>query len=441
MPRPRSTRSSVSSPNSHRAGGHRRPLPRPAWWIAVDYLVSYLGYFALLPLLPKLLTREFKVSPSELGLILLAFSVSIRASSIFLAGLLDRLRLERALMTGLLLSAVGFSSASLASDPWEVLLCLTAAGVGISIHAVVARGLIATLVTAREPQLRAFSLINVAANVAAAAGPLLAGAMLSLSSDPPILLVASGCYLFSAALILTTLRLPPALLQPAGPGSETSPLRTYMRLFRDDEFRRLSAFNFVGWFMYAQLFSALPIYLFATIENPALVGTFFVLNGVLIIGLQMPVSRLTARLVSDASVSSRRVPLMLTASILCFAVSFLVIAAGAPVWTLYLAVALFTLGEMVFMPLSDSAFSWISGLDQTVVVFTGKRITTAIGEALGVLCGGSVFLTVTGEFGDAAYWYAIGAVGVGLALVAMHISVRPGVVGPTYEPSPLNGAS
>lgn len=429
----------MSSSNAH-GPGHRRPLPRPAWWIAVDYLVSYLGYFAVLPLLPKLLTGEFEASPSELGLILLAFTASVRASSIFLAGLLDRLRLERALLTGLLLSAVGFSSASLAFEPWQVLLCLSAAGVGISIHAVIARSLIAALATEREANLRAFSLINVAANVAAAAGPLLAGAMLSLSSHPPILLVAGGCYVFSATVILATLRLPPAR-QPARPRSRTFPLRTYMRLFRDDEFRRLSAFNFVGWLMYAQLFSALPIYLFARIENPALVGTFFVVNGVLIIGLQMPVSRVTARFVSDASASSRRVPLMLTAGILCFAASFLVIAAGAPVWTLYLAVALFTVGEMVFMPLSDSAFSWISGLDQTVVVFTGKRITTAIGEALGVFCGGSIFLAVTGEFGDAAYWYAIAAVGVSLALVALRISVQPDTAGPTYEPPLLRGAS
>lgn len=423
----------------------KRPAP-VAWWVSLDYLLTYVGYYGLLPLLAIFLTDELGAQPSELGLVLLLFTLAVRGSSVLVGASLDRAPLKIAAVVALLVAATAFALTSLASTPAQALPLLVLGGFGFSLHGVAARALLAEQVVDRTENLRAFALVNMFVNVAAAAGPLLGGLLLHrdrLRLAP--LLVAIGC-VAGALVVAAALPSRPRPLQlsdadESSPyfhrlfASRRVPFAVYGRLFADDGFRRLSLVNFVGWFLYAQLFSALPIYLFTTLDSNALLTTLFSLNGVLIILGQWPISSAIARRLAD---DRRAVPDVLVVAVGVLASSLLLVAASsvAPA-LLYLAVVVFTVGEMMFVPTADSVYGGFADQGQLVSTYNGKKITMAAGEALGAFSGASVSLVVARLVAPSAYWLLVG--GLALACTPLLLSLARGAQKRAVERTGLEG--
>lgn len=375
-----------------------------------EILLSYLGYFGLLPFLPIMLSGELDAPASQVGALLFVFAFATRASSILIGGLLDGFPVRRVLVGALTLSAVAFLAMSVTNAAWQLFPCLALAGAGISVQGILGRSLLADRITDQAAALRAFSLLNVLVNVAAASAPLIATLVFSAGGAHSMFLAVACCYVAGALVVVLVL---PAE-RDAKPAS--APVRwglqAYRELWRDARFRRLSVVNFTGWFMYAQLFSALPIYLYVTLgASAAFTASFFVVNGILVVLAQMPVTALVQRFLPE---SSGRAPgLILPAGITLLAASFLILAAsGGHPWALYAGIAVFTIGETLFIPTSDTAFAAIAAPGNRVLAFNGKKLTTAIGEASGTLCGASVSLALASSTGNAAYWLLIGSLGV-----------------------------
>jgi MFS transporter, DHA1 family, multidrug resistance protein len=388
------------------------------WTIALDYLLISFAQFALLPVLPVLLTRELGAGPGQLGPLLLIFALATRGGSMAVGPLIDRVPLRHAAVGGLATTALAFLLLGSSASMLAAIPCLAIAGTGISVHGVVSRSIVANTSRDSDDALRAYSLINVAVNIGAAAGPLV-GAVV-IGGRLRLMLWGVGlCYLLAALIVNRVLK---AVDQAGAPHNGRRASVTLAGLFRQPDFRALSLTNLAGWFMYEQLFSALPLYLMKTSASHAAAAAAFTINGLFVAALQLPIAALTQGLVAARARGMRGEVWIMAAAIVVFGVAFLILGSAAgQLPFVYAAVAVFSLGETLFIPTSDAAFATLGrrrGHD-TIRLFNARKITSSLGEALGALAGGSASLVVAGQLGLSAYWLMVGflALAVGVSLM------------------------
>jgi len=390
--------------------------------LLTEYVLAFTGYFALVPVLPVLLREVRQLGAVQVGAALVVFTVAARAGSLLVAPLLHLVSRGTVLLCAPALT--GLSAAVLAlGPPMPVLLLgLATAGLGVSVNGLVIRVHLAERETGDGRRLRSFALLNVALNLAGAVGPLLGTTL--YDPDAPARVLGTVAALYAVAVLVSL----PVLRSAGRTGIDSGrrfSFRAYARVVRrSPELRRLLLVTVLGWALYAQLFSALPLFLFRTVEQRALIGTVFVLGAVLIVTCQLPVTRaVTARMERGTPVER-----VLMAGIALFPCSFLLVGvSGGRLAVLYPAIAVFTLGEILFTPLVDTALARHGESEGYVAVFAGKQVTVAIGESVGAFLGGTGFLFVSGALdSDAAYWFL--AAGVGLAAVAA-VAARPWPVG------------
>lgn len=338
----------------------------------------------------------------------------MRLSSLFVSGRLESLSPKRCMVAALFLPAASFAALAFARGLPAVFVLLVVAGLGISVNGLVARALVANEVPERDQRLTVFSAVNVAVNVAASSGPLL-GALLYRPDAPERLLVPVGaCYLAASLLVAAVLPRTPG--RPGGASSLRDRGRALVGPLRAPGVWRMAAFCGLGWFLYAQLFSALPLFLIDVVHQRELAATYFTANAVLVIALQAPIGRVATRLLGAG-----RTP----AGVMAMGCVLLVGAfAGLGVfgWAIalgYVAIALFSLGEMLFTPLVDIAFAEIPGLSM-LDRYNGRQVVAAAGESLGSFAGAAGYLVARGVGGPSLYWLLLAA-GASLALLLLRL--------------------
>ncbi|MFF8566777.1 MFS transporter [Streptomyces albidoflavus] len=392
--------------------------------LTTAYLLTHLGYFSLLPVLPLLLERG--AGAAGAGTALLCFTVSARAASVLVSGWLERFP-ARGCMTGGLLLAAGAFMALAARPPFPVLLALLlVAGCGISVNGLTVRAYVALAVPGSGSRHKLFTAVNLAVNVAAALGPVAGTFLVWAGRDERLWLAVGGCYLLAAAT--TRLMMPPV---PATRG-EVSTLRRRLSvvrsILRSPYARRLAAVTAVGWFVYAQLFSALPLFLADLVDRRA-VAAYFTANAVAVILLQAPVSALVARRL-EAGAS----PLALLRHgclLLALAFPLMGIVAQRP-WLVFAGVVVFSLGEALYVPLVDTAFADLAP-ESAYESFNARQIVTAAGESLGSFAGAAGYLALAGHLGHGAWFLLVGAAAlVLLGLLALRGTALP----PSPAPAP-----
>jgi DHA1 family multidrug resistance protein-like MFS transporter len=402
---------------AHDASRHR--LLRIGAPVTLDFLLTHLGYFGLLPLLPVILRDRLSAAGvAGVGAALFLLVISMRLSALLVSGWLEAQSPKRCMVAALALPAVAFAGLGLARELPAVLLLLVVAGLGISVNGLFARAIVANEVAERSQRLGVFSAINVAVNVAASAGPLL-GALLYRADQPERLLTpVAACYLAAALAVAAVLPGTPRG-EPTG-FSLAARLRLLVALLLSATVWRLAAICGLGWFLYAQLFSALPLYLIDVVHQRELAATYFTANAVLMIALQAPMGRIAARLLGE-----RRPPSALMA-VGCGLIAAAFAVLGLFGWVVvlgYAAIALFSLGEVLFTPLVDAAFAEIEGLS-TLERYNARQVVAAAGESLGSFAGASGYLVLRGLGGPSLYWLVLAA-GAGMALALLTL-LSPG---------------
>ncbi|MFJ1751931.1 MFS transporter [Kitasatospora sp. NPDC088134] len=385
--------------------------------LTTAYLLTHLGYFSLLPVLPLLLERG--AGAAGAGAALLCFTIASRAASVLVSGRLERFPARGAMVGGLLLAAGAFAALAL-RPPFPVLLgLLLAAGCGISVNGLTVRAYVAQAVPGSEARHRLFGAVNLAVNVGASLGPVAGTFLVWAGSDERLWLAVSGCYLLAAA---TTRLLMPAV--PAAPGGASTlrrRLSVVRGMLRSPYARRLAAVNVLGWFVYAQLFSALPLFLADTVEHRA-VAAYFTANALAVILLQAPVSALVARRL--AAGTSPLVLLRHGCLLLALAFPLMAVAAGVP-WLIFAGIAVFSLGETVYVPLVDTAFADLAA-ESAYESFNARQVVTAAGESLGSFAGAAGYLALGAYFGRGTWFLTVGPVAAALlGALAVWGTVRP----------------
>jgi MFS family permease len=391
--------------------------------VLLDYLLAYVGFFSLLPVLPVLIGRFHpETGALYLGVALFVFSFFYKGGSLFLTRLLNRLPVRTSMAGGLVVAAVGFELLSLGVSPAATIACLVLAGLGVSVNALMARVYVAVALSEPSARNSAFAAIHVILNVAGAIGPIIANLLVGAGwSTPLVHLIAAG-YLLSALVAALTV---PAGLSP-NPGDARKPISggVLRTMVRDPGLRWLSIVTAVGGFLYGQFFSALSLHIVRLTESSALRASFFTLNAILVVALQIPVSALTNRGLNRGVAPLR----YLAVGVLLFAATFATLGAvPSSVVVTYAAIALFSLAETFFTPLVNTAYAATSGELPVVEAFTMRQVAATAGESLGAFAGGALYLWAAGLGIESGYWLLVAALGlaVPVAQAWFRLGARP----------------
>jgi MFS transporter, DHA1 family, multidrug resistance protein len=395
----------------------------PAWLrcspVVVDYLLSHLGFFAVLPVLPLLLTSlQAGLGAVWVGAMLLAFNFAVRGGSLFCNRILNDVPARAAMAGGLLAASAGFTLLAVAHGPIGLLCCLLLAGFGVSVNGLAARAYVTMVVPEKGGRASVFAAIQVAANISAAIGPVIADFLFSEHHQVLLLRLIAGTYALAAVFVAIAIR---AGLRPRDASSRRPQLAGLLAtIATDSDVRRVSLVTFTGSFLYGQFFSAFVLDVSEITTSAALRASFFTMNAIAVVVLQVPATRHIRRGL-DRSMPTLRYLLLGTmtfsAACLIFGIS------GSLVAGAFAGVAVFSLAETYFSPGVNIAYGEIAAHRPVVEAFNLRQVAVSVGESLGSFCGGALFLPVAARGLRPEYWIVLAILGAALSCASLRYAV------------------
>ena len=325
-----------------------RGLPPAFWWLWSGIVVNRTTGF-IVPYLSIWLTRDHGFSAAAAGAIASAYGAGAIAGSLSGGVVADRVGRRFALLLGLCGSTAAVFALAFAPLALLPALVLAAGFFGESYRAP-SLAAVADLVPAEDRE-RAFGLVYWGVNLGFAAGGAAAGLLASISTQ--LLFCADAATTLAFAGIVA-LRVPETrpIDQPAGhPLAET--LRGLVATFRDRHLSAFLGFTFVAFLVFMQLNVALPLDVASKGFGPSTLGAIFTVNGVLITLLQPFAAR------ALAAVDRGR---LIAGAIAVVGLGFLLHGPAATAPAFAVAVAIWTLGEIAWLPPSSTLVADLSPL-------------------------------------------------------------------------------
>ena len=375
--------------------------------IMADQVLSQSSYFALLPVLPLLLTLKFGSTQERL----IAGSVSVltlmtRGGALFLASPLHRLSVRSCVRIALTLISVSYAVVALAANPYAIIAALGAAGLGFSVNGTGVRSFIALATPDRASQNRGFAVIQVVANCTAAVGPILGNMILDRNIYEQFLLGVSVA-LFIAA-ILAPMAAPKGVMMSEGSLRPPMGIKIFRELFRTADARKITIIALIGSILIGQFFSSFSLVFSAIATSSMMRSLFYTTNGVLVVLIQIPISLLVERQLKIGV----KVQKIMMSGVYTLGISMLFFNASKGllgVVLVFCGVFIFSLGETVFAPILNVAFANLTEGRPVVESMNMRQLTSAVGETVGVWIGLSVYSQLEHAHLGLMYWIALTA--------------------------------
>ncbi|MCK1612705.1 MULTISPECIES: hypothetical protein [unclassified Bradyrhizobium] len=375
-----------------------KPAQRMFWNVFAQNCLNNYGYFAPLSVLGVYLLDR-SLSAAQVGTLLLLLSASGRASRALFAPLLDRIPTRCALTTTYLVMGAGYTIVAESAAFVGTALGLFMVGTAYGSCSLLLRVISVRL---REDQSLRLMLVKLAVgtNIAATLGPLLSS-LLYVQMAPNAPFLVTGLVMVSGGLVCHAFLGNELPVLDRGGNWWKSLLHSATR----SDLRLVFVATAFTWFALAQIFSFAPIVLGRLLAGPEIVWTIAGLNATLVVGASMPLMKALERAHVD-DVGS-----LILSAILVLA-CFALLSGFVNLFTLYLAVALLTVVEIVALPsLSVLLVQNTPGRDHLALLGI-NAIGMGLGEALGNFVGavlGSAELHNTFAFAGIAALYGLGA--------------------------------
>lgn len=367
-------------------------LPRDVWLLCVAALINRMGTMVL-PFLGLYLTLERGLDTTTVGAVLGVYGAGSIAGSWLGGWSSDRIGPSRTQQLSLATSGVGFLIIPMLTGLGEIVVAVFLA----SVMAEAFRPAVMSDLGGRAPTIsraRAYALLRLAVNLGMGIGPALGGFLALHSYRWLFVGDAVTCWL-AAGLMVWWLPDP----RPANETRADAPAARPRPPWRDGPFLGLMVLVFLLATVFFQVFSTMPIYLrqvHGFRENT--IGLLLAFNAALIVIFEM-------LLIAWAE---RRDRFFLT-GLGCFlvAVGFGLMPLGASALFIALTIAVWTLGEMLSLPLMNALVA-----DRADPASRGRYMglyTMAFSVAF-------VFAPISGtfvydRFGPDVLWYGLGALG------------------------------
>jgi MFS family permease len=275
----------------------RTGLSGPVMVLQAGTAVNYFGTGLVLPFEIIYLheVRGFPTATS--GLVLAAVMGTAAVVTLPSGALLDRFRAKPILITGNLVSALGYAALAFVNRPWQGFVCSAVGGIGFGVAGTANQVLSLTLVT---PEQRAFSIAlrRVAGNFGMGAGATVAGLVVA-SADH--LRTFQALYVFDAVTfavfaLVVLMGIPNPRLANAASASDGA--RGFRAVARDRLLIVLIAANVVlvtvGGAFFSNVLS--PFAKAHTPVGPGEIGVVFFINTFFIVVAQVPATRVLKRM-------------------------------------------------------------------------------------------------------------------------------------------------
>jgi predicted MFS family arabinose efflux permease len=413
----------MGSPARRIIGAYReafRGLPREVWLLSLAMFVNRAGTMVL-PFLTLYLTRKLDFTTTEAGRLVGLYGVGSVLGSWSGGWLSDRIDPNRVQQLSLVAAGVGFLTVSQLESPraWAIAMVVVGAVADTFRPALMAA-------TARySPPLaraRAFALVRLATNLGMAIGPAVAGLLAMVRYV--WLFVGEALTCWAAAVILFK------RLGPVGadrPGAAEARDLTRSTPWRDPPFLYfLVLINLLG-LAFFQVFGTMPLYLRGAYGLPeGAIGALLATNALIIALFEMVLLR---------SLERRRSLQLVAVGSLLVCVGISILPLGPPIAIAALSVVLWTVGEMLSLPVS-TAFVAERADERSMGSYMGAyTVSFSVAFVVAPVLGTTIYERLSPE----ALWLGIGGLGIvlglGFAVLARSLS-RPQAPGPSGASSP-----
>ncbi|MGC9543192.1 MDR family MFS transporter [Streptomyces sp. UG1] len=310
-------------------------LPRDFWWLWTSTLVNRLGAFVA-TFMALYLTLDRGYSASYAGLVVALHGLGGVVSSIGGGVMTDRLGRRPTLLIAQSSTAVSVAALGFVQHPVAIAGVAFLVGAASNASRPAVQAMMADIVRP-EDRVRAFSLNYWAINLGFALSSMAAGFIAEVSYRAGFLLEA-GMTAICAVVVFVKLPESRPTVQSTQAAEGEVGLGTVLR---DGRFMGVVGLSFLVALIFQQGSVGLPIAMGDAGFSPADYGLAIALNGVLIVALQIPVTRLIER---------RDTARILVVSSLLAGYGFGLTAFAGSVGVFALTVCVWTLGEMLNAP-------------------------------------------------------------------------------------------
>jgi MFS family permease len=380
-----------------RSGDHesRRRLTAA---LSAHHLLVSLGLYTALPVLAVVLDRQ---APGAAGPGLFCYTAAAGLGAPLISCRLARRRYRPAMIAGTVLAAAGFGLLPHTGGALVPLVLLSAAGLGASVHSLLSRILVAEVVDTVNGRQRVYSTLMIAINIAASIGPFLAMATYRGGDARPLFTLVAGCYLLAGASLV--LGVPSGLRAPATTTRWPIGRAIARTVLREKTARSTVATTLVGTFLYAQFESSLVLLLADRIASAPLRAVLLAAPAAGIVVLQAPATAVMTRMMSRGAPPY----VFIGTACLGFGGAMLFLGSGLPATiAIVAAIVLFTLAEPCFHSMVSTAFAGLPA-GSRLEMFNLRQVCWTTGEALGALCGGTLFSLLHHHGHGRFYWLAL----------------------------------
>jgi MFS family permease len=386
-------------------------LPTAFWWLWLGTLVNRLGGF-IAPFLAYYLTGPLHHTAAFAGAIAALLGVGAAVSGIVGGVLTDRVGRKPTLLGSLVANAVTIAALGFARSPWLLAAGSLAVGLASTAYRPAVSAMIADLVPSSD-RVRAYALNFWAVNLGFAFSMAAIGLVTTLGYRA-LFLADAGSTLLCALLIAVMVRdTTPgeADLAAAGP----KPPGGMGAVLRDRVYVAFVATTLVALFVLSQCNAGLPMAMARDGLTAAQVGWIASINGLLIVLLQMPVTRWLKRW------PERQV---LAVSYTVTGLGFSVLLFGHTLGMFALSVVVWTLGEIGTTPTNQAIVARVAPANLRGRYMGVYQMAWTGASVLAPLVGGAVFSTL----GPSALWVGClllaGAAGLVQLRIGRHVEKR-----------------
>ncbi|MEV5242817.1 MFS transporter [Streptomyces cinnamoneus] len=314
-------------------------LPREFWWLWTSTLINRLGSFVA-TFLALYLTLDRGYSASFAGVVAALHGLGGVVSSLGAGVMADRLGRRPTLLIAQVSTAFSVALLGFMQQPVTIAAVAFVAGMAANSSRPAVQAMMADIVPARD-RVRAFSLNYWAINVGFAFSSLVAG--LIAEHSYLIGFLGEGALTLVCA-VLVFLKLPESRPEPvAGAGAEAAAESAVSlgTVLRDRRFMGVVGLSYLMAFIFMQHTVALPVAMGSDGFSPGDYGTVIAVNGVLIVAVQIPVTRF---------IEHRDPRWLLTIAALLTGYGFGLTAFAGSIGVYMLTVVVWTLAEIINSP-------------------------------------------------------------------------------------------